>query len=170
MTEAAALQVRRVAPQVLLALEIWGDAAAVALRLGMALPAPCRAVEAVEGRWIWWEPDTWLLKAPVPGRDERLARLTAALGDDGAVTDLSGGFAVVQVNGALWRDLLMIGGVFDAHAPEFAPGAVAGTVIHHLPVRLDVISDDLLEVYVPPSYASDLLQHWVAAARRLRAA
>ncbi len=174
MTDAAvlpALTVRRTEPEALFLVETWGDGAAVERRLaatGIATPAPCRSASSGDLRLIWWEPNTWLIRAPKPLRDETAARLTEALAGEGAVTEVSGAFVRVRVEGALWRSLLMIGGVFDAEAESFGPGSVAGTVIHHLPVRLDVIGDSAVDAYVPPSYAADLLHHWTAAAGRLR--
>jgi hypothetical protein len=64
----------------------------------------------------------------------------------------------------------MIGGVFDAESPSFGPGSMAGTVIHHMPVRLDVVSEGAVDAYVPPSYADDLLDHWRRSAARILAA
>ncbi len=165
-----ALTVRRTEPEALFLVETWGCGAAVERRLaaaGIAAPAPCRSASAGDLRLMWWEPNTWLIRAPKPLRDETAVRLTEALAVDGAVTDVSGAFVRVRVEGALWRSLLMIGGVFDAESPSFGPGSVAGTVIHHLPVRLDVIDAGAADAYVPPSYAADLLHHWTAAAARL---
>ncbi len=172
MTDAAvlpALTVRRTEPEALFLVETWGDGAAVERRLaaaGIATPALCRSTSSGDLRLMWWEPNTWLVRSPKPLRDETAARLTEALAGDGAVTDVSGAFVQVRVEGALWRSLLMIGGVFDAEAEGFGPGSVAGTVIHHLPVRLDVIGDGAVDAYVPPSYAADLLHHWGAATAR----
>lgn len=166
----AGLQLTVAAPQTLVALEIWGDGAAVQNRWGAALPAPCRSAWVGEQRVIWWEPNTWLLGAPLEALAQNEADLRGAVGADGAVTDLSGAFTRICVTGPLWRDLLMIGGVFDAESPGFGPGCIAGTVIHHLPVRLDVISDDAVNAYIAPSYAEDLLHHWTRAAARLQAA
>jgi hypothetical protein len=62
---------------------------------------------------------------------------------------------------------MMIGGVFDAESPAFASGCVAGTVIHHLPVRLDVIDAETVDAYIPPSYAAELMGHWQRSIARL---
>ncbi len=158
MTDALTVQV---APrEALFLLEIWGDPAAVETRLGAPLPASCRATAIDSARLIWWEPQTWLVRAPLADQAGALARLTAALADDGAVTDLSGAFTRIAVTGPGWRDLLMIGGVFDAESPSFGSGSVAATLIHHLPVRLDVIGETAVEAYVAPSYVGGLLHHW----------
>jgi len=161
----------QVAPrEALFWLEIWGDCAAVETRLKAPLPAPCRATTHGDVRLIWWQPGVWLARLRLADQAVGLARLGAALADDGAVSDISGAFTRITVSGRAWRDLLMIGGVFDAEAPSFGPGSVAGTVIHHLPVHLDVIGETQLEAYIAPSYVADLLERWTTVAGRIAAA
>ena len=92
--------------------------------------------------------------------------LTTRLGGEGGLTDVSGGFRRIRVQGLRWRELMMIGGVFDAEDEAFAPGCVVGTMIHHLPVRLDVVAIDTVDAYILPSYAEELLHHWPGTARR----
>jgi heterotetrameric sarcosine oxidase gamma subunit len=157
-------------PETLLALEIWGDQAVVEHRLGAALPPSCRSATSGSRRLLWWEPGIWILRTTVEDRAALEPLLAPAVGDEGAVTDLSGGFIRIRISGRHWRDLLMIGGVFDAESPSFGPGSIAGTVIHHMPVRLDVVSEGAVDAYVPPSYADDLLDHWRRSAARILAA
>jgi heterotetrameric sarcosine oxidase gamma subunit len=144
----------------LIAIDLWGAAADMAARLGRHLPPPCHVLAWGERRILWWEPNVWLVRAARSDLEPTLARLTAAVGGDGAATDLSGAFTRIRITGHGWRDLLMIGGVFDAEAASFGAGCVAGTVIHHLPVRLDVVSETVVDAYTPPSYAQALLGHW----------
>ncbi len=158
------LRVQIEPPATLLALEIWGDITVVEGRLRAPLPQSCRSADLNGSRWLWWEPGVWLVRGDAEGLQSSLEE---AVGDHGAVTNLSGGFVRIGVTGSLWRDLLMIGGVFDAENPNFGPGSVAGTVIHHMPVRLDVIGESAVEAYVPPSYAGDLMHHWTRSAARL---
>ncbi len=157
-------------PECLLALELWGDRAGVEARLGAPLPLPGKSADAGERRVLWWEPGIWLVRAGAEARTALERTVAEALVAEGAVTDLSGGFVRIRLSGSLWRELLMIGGVFDAESPTFGPGSVAGTVIHHMPVRLDVVSQETADAYVPPSYAEDLMEHWTHAAARLLSA
>ena len=162
-----------IAPQpaeALIAIEIWGDAVSAGQRLGTPLPPPCRAVAAGDCRILWLEPNIWLVRAPRIDGDATLAGLTEALGEDGAATDISGALTRLRIEGDGWRDLLMIGGVFDAEAPSFALDCVAGTVIHHIAVRLDGVSERVVDVYVAPSYAEGLLAHWRRSVGRLKRA
>jgi heterotetrameric sarcosine oxidase gamma subunit len=158
------LTIATMSPEPLVQIEIWGDRDAVERRLGAALPPAGRATTLNALRLMWWEPKVWLVRG---SGDDLPARLADALGDDGAEFDVTGAFSRLRIAGAAWRDLIMIGGVFDAESPAFAPGSLAGTVIHHLPVRLDVIDAQTVDAYTPPSYAAELLHHWETAARRL---
>ncbi len=144
-------------------IEIWGDLAAVERRLGATLPTAGRSTTLNGSRIMWWEPKVWLVRG-------LYADLADILADDGAAIDVTGAFSRLRITGADWRELLMIGGVFDAESPAFAPDCIAGTVIHHLPVRLDVIDPETVEAYTPPSYAAELAHHWHAAARRVAVA
>jgi heterotetrameric sarcosine oxidase gamma subunit len=141
-------------------IEIWGDLAAVERRLGATLPKAGRSITLNAARLMWWEPKVWLVRGSA-------ADLAKVLAEDGAAIEVTGAFARLRITGPAWRELLMIGGVFDAESPTFAPDCIAGTVIHHLPVRLDVIDAQTVEAYTPPSYAAELAHHWQAAARRI---
>lgn len=162
--------VRRAAPEALIFIEIWGDQTVVERRLTRALPQPCRSAGVDNMRLLWWEPSTWLVRAAMECRDVALQRLTDALGDDGAAIEATGGFVRLLAEGTGWRELMMIGGCFDAGSPSFGPGSVAGTLIHHTPVHLDVVSETAVEAYVAPSYAEHLSSAWSAAAARLAGA
>ncbi len=141
-------------------LEVWGDLAAVERRLGSTRPKAGASVTLNASRVMWWEPKVWLVR----GGDIDLAEVLA---EDGAAIEITGAFARLRITGAAWRELLMIGAVFDAESPTFAPGCIAGTVIHHLPVRLDVVDAQTVDAYTPPSYAAELVHHWKDAARRI---
>jgi heterotetrameric sarcosine oxidase gamma subunit len=157
--------------ETLIQIETWGDVASVSARieamLKLPLPAPCRSTGDGDHRLMWWEPQTWLLRAPGEARQGLRTQLQALLGEDGAETDLSGAFQRIRLEGGKVRDLLMIGAVSDAESSAFAPGCIAGTVLHHLPVRLDVVAEGLIDAYTPPSYAEALLHHWRIGAARL---
>jgi heterotetrameric sarcosine oxidase gamma subunit len=148
---------RLLPPTALIAFDIWGDP-----------PHQAWSSELEEGwRTVRVEPTVWWLTGPIGEAEAMFDRLETVLGDDGGVTDLTGGFARIAVAGPAWRELLMIGGVFDAEAPGFGAGSTAGTLLHHVAVRYDVISDDEVHILLAPSYADDLLHHLSAAISRL---
>jgi heterotetrameric sarcosine oxidase gamma subunit len=163
------LTITPAAPEALLAVEIWDAVEAVAADLSPLtgpLPSPCHAAGPDDLRVLWWEPQTWLIRAPLARRDALIIALTAALAGRGAVTDLSAGFKRIRLTGPRARDLLMIGAVFDAEH-SLPTGALVGTVIHHLPVRLDAVEAEIIDAYMLPSYANDLLHHWRKAWGRM---
>ena len=159
----------------LIAVDIWSDLDGTMARLGRTLgsglPHLRGSAELVGGwRALRVEPTVWWLMGPLSDLEARFAAVEAALGEAGASVDLSGGFVRLEVVGPGWRELLMIGGVFDAEDPVFGPGATAGTVLHHASVRYDVIDDHRVHILVAPSYAHDLREHLRAAAARLETA
>lgn len=146
------------------ALEIWGNATAVAKRFkattGFALPPMGRSAGTDALRLIRYEPTVWLVEGDV-------SALPAILGEDGSLTPIGGGIVRVRLSGEGWRTLLMEGGVFDAESPAFAPGCSAATIIDHIAVRLHVVSDDACDVYVPASFSAGLVHFWEEAAASL---
>ncbi|MFM7027852.1 MAG: hypothetical protein ACKOXK_04140 [Chakrabartia sp.] len=146
------------------ALEIWGNAKAVATRfkkaLGFALPAKGQSATGAQIVVMRFEPNVWLVEGDVTA-------LADILGKDGALTAIGGGIERIRLSGPAWRALLMEGGVFDAEDPAFGPGATAATVIDHVNVRLHVIADDICEAYVPASFSAALLHFWKEAAPSL---
>ncbi|MFZ4746950.1 MAG: sarcosine oxidase subunit gamma family protein [Sphingomonas sp.] len=141
----------------LYAFEIWSAPAAVAARFeaeaAFALPAMGRSAGSDAMRLIRYEPTVWLVEGDI-------APLAAVLGDDGALTSISGGLVRVRLSGAGWRTLLMEGAVFDAESPDFAPGCSAATIIDHVAVRLHVVSEDVCDAYVPASFSAGLVHFW----------
>jgi heterotetrameric sarcosine oxidase gamma subunit len=158
-------------PSRLLRFEIWSGHKAAQARLakvlGGTLPGVCKSADLGASRVIWVEQNTWLVRTSPADGDQTLATLTAALGKDGSATDMSGALRRLRISGPGWRTLLTIGSVFDAESPAFAPGSMAGTIVAHSPVRYDVISEDCVDAYTPPSYAPDLFGFWCEAAERL---
>jgi heterotetrameric sarcosine oxidase gamma subunit len=147
-------------PEPLTQIEVWGDLAAVEGRLGATLPTAGRSTTLNAARVMRWEPKVWLVRSSD-------AAFAEVLAEDGASIDVTGAFSRLRITGWAWRELLMIGGVFDAESPTFGPDCIAGTVIHHLPVRLDVIDAHTVDAYTPPSYAAELAHHWEVAAQRI---
>lgn len=109
----------------------------------------------------------FMVAAPAASAQEVSARLTEIAKGDGAVTDISGAAVCCSLAGPDWRVLLTQGGVFDAEDPAFAPGCVAGTVVEHINIRIDVVSETQADVYVAPSYSRDLLGYWETVAGSL---
>lgn len=125
--------------------------------------APAGEVTALE---LWaGEPPTGALRVE-PRRWWLLGPTGYDPGDDGAVAQIGGGLVRATLRGPGWRSLLMVAGVFDAEDPGFGPGAVAATVIHHVPVWIVPTAAAACDVYFPASYASGLIGLWTAAIAR----
>ncbi|MFM2410397.1 MAG: Sarcosine oxidase, gamma subunit family [Pseudomonadota bacterium] len=148
-------------PAPIYALEIWGNAKAVATRFakanGFALPPMGKSGGDESLTLICFEPTVWLAEGDVEG-------LADILGEDGALTAIGGGLVRVVITGSGWRRLLMEGGVFDAEHPAFAPGCSAATIIDHVNVRLHVSGESKCTAYVPASYVADMIDFWKTAA------
>lgn len=146
------------------ALEIWGEALAVATRFevatGFALPRLGTSSGTDTLRLIRFEPTVWLVEGDASG-------LALILGEDGALTAIGGGIVRVRLSGPGWRTLLMEGGMFDVESPAFAPECSAATIIDHVAVRLHVVSDEACDAYVPASFSAGLVHFWQQAAATL---
>ena len=148
------------------ALEIWGDATAMAKRFqaatGFALPVMGQSAGSDALRLIRYEPTVWLVEGDA-------SALSNILADDGALTAIGGGVVRIRLSGQGWRTLLMEGGVFDAENPDFAAGCCAATIIDHVAVRLRVLSETECDAYVPLSFSQGLQHFWEQAATALPA-
>ena len=102
------------------------------------------------------EPQRWWLLGPVAA----LADITAALGENGAISPIGGGLMRASLTGSGWRAQLMISGLFDAEDPAFGPGHCAATRLHHAPIWIDVLSEDAASVYFPASLLGDIRHLW----------
>ena len=144
-------------PQAPLAvLELWGDPKPAAKRLAKALGHPLPVAGRWEGAVLRLSPTTWLI-------EDDTAAVAKALGEDGALTEVGGGYARVRIAGAGWRALLMESALFDAENPAFTAGCTATTLIEHVTVTLKVESADACLALVPASHARDLIDLWSRA-------
>ncbi len=141
--------------QVGLRLDPDGPAAAcLAAVLGSELPGPNRAVAAGAHRVLWLGPDEWLVVAADGQEDALVASLAAAVGEDGAVIDLSANRTGLELSGAFARDVLATCCTFDFHPRVCGPGQCAQTLIQKAGVLIDQRTDDTYLLLVRPSFAA----------------
>lgn len=107
-------------------------------------------------RHIRVEPRRWWLFDAV----DRADTVAARIGDAGGLTAMGGGLMRATLAGLGWRALLTISGLFDSEHAGFGSGAVAATIIHHVPVLIAVTKDLECEVYFAASYAPALVELW----------
>jgi sarcosine oxidase gamma subunit len=126
-----------------------GDVIVLDLWAG-ALPdlGTVRALQVEPRRW-------WLLDA-----GDRAGAIGVQLGENGALAPVGGGLMRATLAGPGWRALLMLSGLFDAENPQFGPGVVAATIIHHVPVWIAPLAADACEAWFPASLTADLVALW----------
>ena len=104
--------------------------ATVSRNLALELPVkPCSSAADAVHRVVWLGPDEWVVigaKGQAPGIESRLR--AALAGIHHAVTDVSGGYTVLQLSGTPVREVLAQGCPLDLHPREFGPGASAGSL------------------------------------------
>ena len=113
--------------------------------------ADIRHIRVEPRRW-------WLLDAA-----DRAETVAARIDDAGCLTAIGGGLMRATLAGAGWRSLLTISGLFDSENIGFGRGAVAATIIHHVPVLIAVTKDLECDVYFAASYAETLVGLWTRA-------
>ncbi|WP_435270014.1 sarcosine oxidase subunit gamma [Streptomyces sp. 1222.5] len=139
-----------------------GSAAAKAVeaRLGITLPDPVRAELSGDVKALWMSPDEWLLVAPDGRRQELLARLRDAVGDDGSasVTDVSAQRTTLALSGPLLREVLAQGCAVDLDPRVTPVGSCPTTLLAQAPVTLVVRDEAAPAVWllVRASFASYL--------------
>ena len=97
--------------------------------LGIAPPLePCRTVAGGGLRIVWAGPDDWFVIAEDGAAGTWCRRLREALaGVHAAVTDVSSGYAVLQLSGPSARERLAQGCPLDLHPRAFGAGCAADT-------------------------------------------
>lgn len=114
----------------------WVSAVEAALGTPLALSA-CTTQEQAGIRTVWAGPDEWLVVAP-QGQETALAtRLRSALaGTHHAVTDVSSGFFLVDLQGPQVRGVLAQGCPMDLHPRAFPAGRAVGTHFYKVVLSL----------------------------------
>ncbi len=133
--------------------------------LGVKLPdTPNTWVAAGDYTVCWLGPEEWLLLTPAAGEGDLITALRGALtAEHTAVIDVTGGHAVITLNGPAVRDILAKGCTLDLHRKVFAAGCCAQTVLAKAGVLLVARADDAVDVVVRRSF-SDYLWRWLVDA------
>jgi methylglutamate dehydrogenase subunit D len=134
------------------------DRAALAAHLGIALPAAGHSTENSGMAALSMGPRRWLLVAP----EAAFAALPDLPETQAAVTDLTGGRAILALAGPRAAPTLMKGAAIDLDPAAFPEGAVAATALARMPAII-WRRESGYDVIVPRSYAASLLE-WLLAA------
>ena len=121
-------------------LDMWGE--------GAPTLHGVHAMQVEPRRW-------WLVDA-----GDKIEAITKDLGEKGAITPIGGGLMRATLIGPGWRSQLMISGVFDGENPDFKPSDCAATLIGHVCVWIDVISNETAHVYFAASLRAAIEHLW----------
>ncbi|MFO1143451.1 MAG: sarcosine oxidase subunit gamma [Amaricoccus sp.] len=135
-----------------------GRAAAVAAALEAPLPPPGASGAWHGGRILWIGLDLWLVEGDAP---QGLAGLAA-------VCDQSDAWAGLRLTGTHADAVLARLVPLDLDRAAFPPGAVARSLLRHVPLIL-VAGDPGFELLVPRSYAGTAVTELAAAMRSVAA-
>ena len=111
-------------------------------------------------------PDAALMIAPQDD-PQWIETLRARISDKATVTDQSGAYRVLRIEGAETRTLLASGIFIDLDVAEFPPGAAAAVRCGHIAVTLLHRADGAFEILTPRSYCDSFL-HWLNASATMR--
>ena len=140
-----------------------GLAGAFSDALGLDLPERLGSTASGTRCARWLAPDEWLLSCPPAESADLERRLRAALDGAFAVTNVTGGYAVLEIAGPDARTALAKSTPLDVDPRAFAPGRVAGTVFAKTTLTLRHVEDGRYELICRRSFA-DYVARWIARA------
>lgn len=116
---------------------------AVARALGAELPVTvCSTHLGADLKIVWAGPDDWFVMSKNREASDLMTALRKELaGQHCAVTDVSGGYTVLDLSGPRVRELLAQGCPLDLHPRQFKTGQSAGSVFFKASVWLWQTSD-----------------------------
>ena len=129
--------------------------------LGLPLPGAGASAETAGIGALSIGPGRWLML----GDEAAISGLPHLSGEQAAVTDLTGGRAILTLTGPRAAPTLMKGTAVDLDPAMFAAGSVAATALAHMPAIIWRRGEGY-DVIIPTSYAVSLLE-WMLEAGRL---
>lgn len=135
--------------------------------LGVGLPtAPRSSASWGDVKVLWLSIDQWLILSTRNKVHEILAKLRAALaGIHSLAVDVSDMRAVIRLEGEGCREILMKGTSLDLLDPEYKPGCCRRMRFAEIAALLNVVEDNVFDVYVFRSYAQYTWEFLCATAR-----
>jgi len=140
-------------------------------RFGVELAQGPRRIEANGVAFVGVGVDTWLVigERGFASAEGFAASVRAALDGLAAVSDQSGGYAVLRLTGSRVRDTLAKLVPLDLHERVFDAGSAASTIASHVPVTLWRLPDGsdgqpVFEIAAPRSYARSFWHEVVGSA------
>ena len=135
--------------------------------LGVGLPTePRTSASWGDVKVLWLSVDQWLITSTRGKAHEILARLKQALaGIHSLAVDVSDMRAVIRLEGEGCREVLMKGTSLDLLDPEYKPGCCRRMRFAEIAALLNVVEDNVFDVYVFRSYAHYTWEFLCATAR-----
>ena len=129
--------------------------AAVRSVLGVELPVkPRTSVSWGDVKVLWLSTDQWLILSSRSKANELVASLRAALqGIHVLVVDVSDMRAIIRLEGDGCREVIMKGTSLDLLDPEYVQGCCRRMRYAEIAALLDVVEDDVFDIYVFRSFA-----------------
>ena len=135
--------------------------------LGVALPtAPRTSASWGDVKVLWLSIDQWLITSTRSKAHEVLLQLKQSLaGIHALAVDVSDMRAIIRLEGEGCREVLMKGTSLDLLDPEYKPGCCRRMRFAEIAALLNVVEDDVFDVYVFRSYAHYAWDFLCATAR-----
>ncbi len=134
---------------------------AVAEILGGELPlTPNTTAQYGDVTLCWLRPDEWLVMTPDAQTVATVQEALQQIHGHTAVTDVSGGYAVIRLSGRQARQVLAKGCTLDLHPRQFTPGHCAQSLLAKADVLLIARGEETIEMVVRRSVA-DYLWQWL---------
>jgi sarcosine oxidase, subunit gamma len=135
--------------------------------LGVALPtAPRTSASWGDVKVLWLSIDQWLILSTRSKSHEILASLKTALaGIHSLAVDVSDMRAIIRLEGDGCREVLMKGTSLDLLDPEYKPGCCRRMRFAEIAALLNVVEENVFDVYVFRSYAHYAWEFLCATAR-----
>jgi sarcosine oxidase, subunit gamma len=132
-----------------------GFMAAARSVLGVDLPVkPRTSASWGDVRVLWLSTDQWLVLSTRSKAHELLAQLRGALqGIHALVVDVSDMRAIIRLEGDGCREVIMKGTSLDLLDPEYVQGCCRRMRYAEIAALLDVVEDNVFDIYVFRSFA-----------------
>lgn len=138
--------------------------AALSSALQIELPQRLHSTQKAGLCIRWVAPDEWLLSCPIQNAFEIETAIRKAAGASSiALTNVSGGFSLLILQGDHALDVLRKSTPYDVNPDNFIAGKVVNTVFAKTQVCLRCVGDNHYEIMVRRSFA-DYVWHWLQVA------
>jgi len=155
-------------------IDLRGDAkdrkfmAAAKSALGFELPkAPRTSVTWGDMKALWLSIDQWLIVCPLDRCSELLANLRRHLASiHSLAVDVSDMRAIVRLEGPGAREVLLKGTSLDLLGNDYKPGTCRRMRYAEIAALLDIVEEDVFDIYVFRSYADYAWDYILATSRK----